>query len=127
MTDPRRFSKAAMREAYKRANGRCACTVPLTSGNVIYDHRIPWEISHDSSVDNCEPKCRACDTRKTYDIDIPTIAKIKRIADNHIAARTLASRPMPGGRNSGFKRTMRGQVVARMNLGQKLRQMGLVK
>jgi 5-methylcytosine-specific restriction enzyme A len=127
MTDPRRFSKDVMRQAYARRNGRCKCTAKLTPGNVIYDHIIPYEFSRDSSLSNCEARCKNCDSKKTYEVDIPTIAKIKRIADNHIAVRRVGSRPMPCGRNTGFKKTMRGKVVGRMNLGQMLRQMGLVK
>lgn len=127
MTDRRQFSPAVKRATFERCGGRCACTAKLAPGNVIYDHRIPWEISRDSSLDNCEPRCRACDHTKTYEIDIPIIAKVKRMADAHINARSPSSRPMPCGRNSGFKKTMRGQIVARFNMAQMLRQMGRVR
>ncbi len=50
---------------------------------------------------------------KTSLLDIPIIAKMKRIADSYIGIRKIASRPFPAGRNSGFKRTMRGEIVAR--------------
>lgn len=128
MTDPRHFSKPVMREAYIRANGNCeACTVPLRSGHTHYDHIIPWEISRDSSAKNAAVLCTTCHRDKTSLLDIPIIAKLKRVADSYVGIRKIASRPFPAGRNSGFKRTMRGGIVARMNLAQKLRQMGLVK
>lgn len=128
MTDLRHFSKATMREAYVRANGNCeACTAPLRPGHTHYDHIIPWAISRDSSARNAAVLCTTCHRDKTSLLDIPIIAKMKRVADSYVGIRKIASRPMPWGRNSGFKKTMRGQVVAKMNLGQKLRQMGLVK
>jgi hypothetical protein len=128
MSDPRRFTPSTKRTAYARAAGCCeACTAPLSPGNVFYDHRIPWATGEDSSLANCQCLCKTCHDFKTAIIDIPTIAKGVRIADRHVGIRPIASRPMPGGRNSGFKKTMRGEVVARFNLGQMLRQMGLVR
>ncbi len=128
MTDPRHFSKATMREAYIRANGNCkACTAPLRPGHTHYDHIIPWAISRDSTAKNAAVLCTTCHRNKTSILDIPIIAKMKRVADSYVGIRKIASRPFPAGRNSGFKRTMRGGIVARMNLAQKLRQMGLVK
>lgn len=128
MTDPRRFSKDVMRQAYARANGCCeACTASLSSGNTQYDHRIPWATSQDSSLSNCQCLCKICHSFKSSIIDIPRIAKGVRLADRHVGIQSLPSQPMPCGKNSGFKKTMRGKVVGRMNLGQMLRQMGLVR
>lgn len=128
MPDPRRFSKPTMREAYIRANGNCeACTAPLRPGRIHYDHIIPWAISRDSSARNCSVLCNTCHRNKTSLLDIPIIAKLKRVADSYVGIRKIASRPMPWGRNSGFKKTMRGEIVARMNLGQTLKKMGLVR
>lgn len=128
MTDPRHFSKDIQRQAYARANGSCeACSAQLSAGNTQYDHRIPWETGRDSSLSNCQCLCKTCHSFKTHIIDIPRIAKGLRIADRHVGIRKLSSRPMPAGRNSGFKRTMRGEIVGRMNMAQMLRQMGLVK
>jgi 5-methylcytosine-specific restriction enzyme A len=122
------FSPAVRRAAFQRCGGRCEqCTVKLTSGNIFYDHRIPWALSRDSSLSNSNVLCRTCHDAKTYRTDIPTIAHVKRMADRHFATKALASQPMPCGRNTGFKRTMRGKVVARFTMGQMLRQMGLVR
>lgn len=128
MTDPRHFSKATMREAYARCKGHCeACTAELRPGHIHYDHTIPWALIADSSARNCSVLCVTCHRNKSSIVDIPIIAKMKRIADSYVGIRKIASRPMPWGRNSGFKKTMRGEIVARVNMGQKLRQMGLVK
>ena len=128
MSDPRHFSKATMREAYIRANGNCeACTAPLRPGHTHYDHIIPWAISRDSTAKNAAVLYTTCHRNKTSILDIPIIAKMKRVADSYVGIRKIASRPFPAGRNSGFKRTMRGGIVARMNLAQKLRQLAAVK
>lgn len=127
MTDRRTFSTAVKRMAFDRCGGRCICTAKLGPGNVEYHHINEWAISGDSSVDNCRPLCRTCHRAITSNTSIPIVAKVKRMADTHINAKSISSRPMPCGRNTGFKRTMRGKVVGRMNLGQMLRQMGLVK
>lgn len=122
------FSPAIRRAAFARCGGRCeGCGSKLGSGNTFYDHRIPWALTRDSSLSNADVLCRTCHDLKTYLTDIPVIAKVKRLEAAHINAHPSPSRPMPCGRNSGFKKTMRGQIVARFNLGQMLRQMGRVK
>ena len=126
--DREEFSPAVRRAAFKRCGGRCEeCSIKLTSGNIFYDHRIPWALSRDSSLSNAQVLCRTDHDLKTYRTDIPLIAAVKRVADRHFGTRAIPSRPMPGSRRDGFKRTMRGKIVARMNMGQKLRQMGLVR
>jgi 5-methylcytosine-specific restriction enzyme A len=128
VTNPRHFSKEVQRQSYARANGSCeACSAQLSAGNIQYDHRIPWATGRDSSLSNCQILCKTCHSFKSAIIDAPRIAKGVRIADRHVGIRKLSSRPMPASRNSGFKKTMRGQLISRMNLGQMLRQMGLVK
>jgi hypothetical protein len=48
----------------------------------------------------------------TATVDIPLIAKVKRIHQRHIGARKPKA-PMPGGRLSKWKRKMDGTVVRR--------------
>jgi 5-methylcytosine-specific restriction enzyme A len=58
----RRFTRKVKRLAFDRCGGRCEgrlddgarCAVTLATGRIIYDHRIPWEISRDSSLVNCQ-------------------------------------------------------------------------
>jgi hypothetical protein len=45
-------------------------------------------------------------------VDIPLIAKVKRIHQKHIGAKRPKSQ-MPGGRNSMWKKKMDGSVVRR--------------
>jgi hypothetical protein len=107
--DSRHFSAATKRLAWKRCAGHCEkCTTKLTTGNIIYDHVIPWEISHDSSLENCQCLCKsACDFKKTYEKDLPEIAKVHRICDGAIGIKRFGKK-LPGGRNTGISMTFRG-------------------
>lgn len=126
--DMRHFSKADKRAAMARCGGQCEhCTAKLAPGNVEFDHRIPYATSRDSSLANIDVLSRNCHATKSYKIDIPRIAKGVRLADRHVGIQSRASQPMPCGRNTGFKKTMRKGVVSRFNMGQMLRKMGLVK
>lgn len=54
------------------------CHCPI-HGGAHYDHDIPWEISRDSSYENCRCLCPKCHRLKTKTQDAPDIAKVKRI------------------------------------------------
>jgi hypothetical protein len=122
--DSRHFSSKTKRLAWKRCAGHCEkCTCELTTGNVRYDHVIPWEISHDSSLGNCQVLCRkSCDHKKTYTEDIPTIAKVHRIYDRAIGIERTGPK-LPGGRNSGIRKKLNGQVVRRPERGEEHREL----
>jgi 5-methylcytosine-specific restriction endonuclease McrA len=115
VTSNRNFSRSVKRAAYARANGCCeSCGVylPAGFGGIVYDHRIPWKLSEDSSIDNCQMLCTACDSAKTYGKDLTEIAKVTRVADARIGI-TRASKKLPAGRNSGIKKKINGEVVTR--------------
>ena len=88
MTDRVEFTKKVRVEAFVRAGGLCenpSCKAKLKVGEAEYDHRIPFYISRDSSLDNCQVLCRPCHRApgaKTAD-DQRTIAKIKRVKMKH--------------------------------------------
>lgn len=97
------FSTKVRRSANERADGRCEwtqggfrCEAILGPGNVHFDHRIPFAISRDSSLENCDALCKAHHAIKTAKIDIPTIAKGKRVADKYIGIRKPATIPGRG-------------------------------
>jgi 5-methylcytosine-specific restriction protein A len=127
---PRNFSRAIKRDAYERSKdqhgtARCVrCTTPLRTGHIIYDHRIPWAISRDSSLANCDPICSTCDRLKTHVVDQPEIASVKRRGDRHIGAIRLGfgRQRLPCGRSSTRTKTFRHGVRPRLTQGQKLRQ-----
>jgi len=79
----RNFSAAVKRAAWQRCNGRCQdCTAPVAAGGFIFDHIVPWELTRDSSIANCQVLCLTCDDDKTYGRDIPMIAEADRKAES---------------------------------------------
>jgi CRISPR/Cas system-associated protein Cas10 (large subunit of type III CRISPR-Cas system) len=116
MTTTRNFSRPVKRSTYARANGCCeSCGVylPAGFGGIVYDHRILWKLSEDSSIDNCQMLCTACDSAKTYGKDLTEIAKVMRVADERIGIKR-SSKKLPAGRNSGIKKKINGEVVRRL-------------
>jgi hypothetical protein len=111
----RHFSNDVERTAFFRCGGRCPCGAKLTSGNIRYDHSVPWALSFDSSLGNCQPLCKTCHRDKTANRDVPSIAKAKRQADFHqgITGPGLGRSPMSAGRLSRLKKTFRHGVVPR--------------
>ena len=111
--DRREFPRKVKLIAFQRCHGKCEkCEVPLSVGHFIYDHIIAWELSRDSSVDNCQVVCSNCDAPKTAK-DQTVIAKSNRVRDNHIGARNPSRHPLPGSRRSPFKMKIGGGVVDR--------------
>lgn len=83
----REFSSKVKRAAYERANGQCEgslddgerCPCKLTRGKFHYDHDIADWMGGEPTLDNCVVLCIPCHHDKTAGIDIPAIAKAKRI------------------------------------------------
>jgi 5-methylcytosine-specific restriction enzyme A len=85
----REFSKAVRRAALDRANGQCEgslddgerCPCRLDRGKFHFDHDIPDWMGGEPTIDNCVVLCIPCHHDKTAGVDIPAIAKAKRIQD----------------------------------------------
>jgi hypothetical protein len=117
VTSSRNFSRSVKRAAYKRANGccenlSCGTAMPAGWGGINYDHRIPWDISHDSSLANCQMLCVDCHKEKSRERDFPALFKCQRIADERIGIKR-ASKKLPAGRNAAIKKKINGEVVTR--------------
>jgi 5-methylcytosine-specific restriction endonuclease McrA len=110
----RRLSTRARLELFLGAHGRCkACDRLLTPGTRWeVDHVVPLALGGADTDENLQVLCSPCHAGKTATRDIPAIAKTERIKARHLGARR-ARRPMPGGRNSQWKRTIDGRVVER--------------
>lgn len=128
---PRFFSKHVKRALHARASSidgvarcerlyGCGCGAPLVPRKYVYDHIIRYELSRDSSFENGQILCDACNAAKTFMGDIPAAAKSKRVHDRHIDATPPPRHPMACGRNSKRSRTLAGRVVERLTQGQKL-------
>jgi len=115
------FSTRTKRAASDRANGSCECCgVSLSLQAIRFDHIIPWEISHDSTANNCQILCVPCHSKKTRNNDIPCIAKTRHIADRHRGLKS-AKRPFPAGRNSRQSKTFDRGLIKRQTQAEKHR------
>jgi hypothetical protein len=117
----RTFTAAVKRRAFAGANGHCeACTAPVAASGYVFDHRIAWALSHDSSLANCAVLCLACHLVKTVARDLPAIIKAAHQRDSHLGIKGpgRGKTPMPGGRRSGWSKTMRHGVVPRVTQAQ---------
>jgi len=80
----REFSKIVKRDAFNRAGGFCegkGCGAKLWYGRFHYDHDIPDALGGEPTLENCKVLCFACHGAKTRKLDVPAIAKTKRIQD----------------------------------------------
>jgi 5-methylcytosine-specific restriction endonuclease McrA len=76
-------------------------------------HVIPLALGGDDDDVNRMLAHRKCHRVRTSEQDIPFIARAKRRAANHAGARAPSSRPLPGGRNSKWRKKISGEVVPR--------------
>jgi len=108
----RNFPDKVKVAAFQRADGRCeGCTAKLFVGKIHYDHRIPDAMGGEPTLANCDVLCTACHGVKTQRVDVPAIAKVKRVRLRHLGIRKASG--FPGGKDSKFKRKMDGSVVLR--------------
>ena len=75
-------------------------------------HDIPLEVGGKDDASNWFVAHRKCHRVHTSTVDMPLIAKVKRIHQKHVGAKKSRS-PMPLGRGSKFKRKMDGTIVRR--------------
>ena len=75
-------------------------------------HEIPLELCGSDDDANRRAAHRKCHRVHTATVDIPAIARAKRIQAKHHAG-TASARPMRGGRFDTLKRKMDGTVVVR--------------
>ncbi|AEH79687.1 HNH endonuclease [Sinorhizobium medicae] len=85
----REFSKKVRAEAFLRCGGKCqTCGSVLKVGEGEYDHIVPYALSEDSTLSNCQVLCVPChrgEGAKTSD-DIKAISKAKRNWLKHTGA-----------------------------------------
>lgn len=119
------FTSKTKRQAFARSNGLCECAlIPwlnrpegcgqrLADGNVRFEHILPAELGGGNSLENAAALVIPCWKEKTAKYDLPTIAKSNRVRDRARGIRRRSSKPMPGSRNSPWKRTFNHGTVRR--------------
>jgi 5-methylcytosine-specific restriction protein A len=117
MSEPLRRRSLSTRERldlFLSAQGRCQrCGWALTPGTRWeVDHVIPLALGGRNAADNMQVLCSPCHGGKTHRHDVPAIAKTARVRARHLGARQTR-RPLPGGRQSRWKKKFDGTVVAR--------------
>lgn len=116
----RAFPVWIKRLAFDRANGYCeGCGKVLVTGDIHYDHRVPYAMGGASTYANCQVLCSACHARKSRTVDAPALAKAERVRDAHIGARQ-SYRTLPFGRASNLVKKISGEIVPRLSLAEKI-------
>lgn len=83
----REFPAKIMLAAFERCKEHCEkCGVRLTVGRINYDHVIPDAMGGKPILENCAVLCKNCHDDKTRRLDVPAIAKVKRIRAKHLGA-----------------------------------------
>jgi hypothetical protein len=80
-----------------------------------------WDVSHDIPLEaggkddesNWLVAHRKCHRVHTSKVDMPLIAKVKRVRQKHLGASLKSKNPLPGSKSSKWKRKMDGTVVRR--------------
>ena len=112
MTARREFPAKIKLAAFERSLGYCErCGGRLWIGKIRYNHRIPDGIGGEPTLDNCEVLCIACDNPQTYEIDIPRVAKAKRVQRKHAGIKKPSR--FQTSRNSKWKKKISGEIVRR--------------
>jgi hypothetical protein len=109
-----RISTKTRIEIFERHKGIChMCQMRVDAGQEWdISHEIPLEAGGKDDSSNWLVAHRSCHRRHTAKVDIPLIAKVKRIRAKHLGVKPKTA-AMPFGRNSGLKRKMDGTIVQR--------------
>lgn len=106
------FTGKVKAAAALRANGHCEeCTRRLSTGDFHYDHRIPDALGGEPTLENCKVLCLVCHKEKTRSLDMPRIAKGRRLRKREMGIKKRSS--FACSRGSKFKKKISGEVVLR--------------
>ena len=113
------FSRRVKGLAFKRCMDEMGvphcekCGVVLVAGNINYDHDIAAGLGGGSDLENCRVLCiKICHVKKTHTEDNPIMQKADRVLKKTYGI-AKSRNPMPGSRNSPWKKTMSGKIIRR--------------
>lgn len=109
------FSDKVKVQAFERCGGCCdGCGVKIVPGNgPEYDHRLPDALGGTATLENCDVLCRNCHGAKTAKVDVPAIARAKRLHRKQIGAASKPRSKLAGGKDGRWKRKVGGGVEQR--------------
>lgn len=102
MTKRRRISTKDRVALFEREGGICHLCKGLVHAGEAWDvsHDIPLELGGADDEINWKVAHRKCHREHTRTVDVPNIAKAKRMQARHIGAKAPSSRPI---QSAGFK------------------------
>lgn len=109
----RRWSTRTRLRIHERDNGICyLCGMPVGHMGFELDHKIPIALGGNDDEENMSLICRPCHVIKSRR-DVGDIAKAVRREASFLGAKAPSRNPLPCGRSSRWKKTLRGWVVER--------------
>lgn len=82
------FPASVKIEAFKRDNGTCQLCLKKIVRVAHYDHwPVAAALGGSGTLENCRLLCRPCHERITRTVDLPVIAKCKRVAETRMGLR----------------------------------------
>lgn len=95
------FPRKMKAMGFLRAEGRCEVCGMKIIGRAEFDHIVPLAIGGESTLTNLQVTCPKCHRIKTGKVDVPRIAKTKRIAAKHNGTWPKSPTPL---RSRGFRK-----------------------
>lgn len=108
----REFSRSTKLAAWERSGGICDGCRQKIIGVAEYDHLVADALDGEPTLANCQVLCSKCHRRKTSSVDVPAIAKGKRMEAKRSGLKRKG-KPLPGTKASGWRHKISGEWVKR--------------
>ena len=115
MTKRRKMTPARKLRIFRNHDGKCAaCGRKIMAGETWHvDHITPLALGGSEDDENLQVLHVECHKSKSCNEDIPRIRKADRQAKKHLGLKKRKGRPLPGSKDSGWKRKLDGTWVRR--------------